>query len=290
MVSIVRHVVGQDRWDHDTARFGRNAAWPSDRRPESRARKCAIFLTMHRSGSSATVRLFKSAGLGLGSAPLLGPHASNPYGHFESIPCIELNRRLQQRLFGFGDELPASRNLLFPFLRTAPLFQLAERYATAVDFEAGERIAEMLGQAGPVAGIKDPRLPLLWGFWQRIIAGMRGVEIVPVLVLRSPHAIACSIAARGENRHSYGDGLLSTERHLRCMRAIADTFPAVEVVRFGSACYEADVTGVADRLDLRLTRADIDRCIDPACVHFTARHVDHPAQTMYDELCRRYAS
>ena len=270
-----------------TAR-GRGAAVAGQR--PGRRRTCVIFLTMHRSGSSATVRLLQAAGLELGSAPLVGPHPSNPYGHFESLPCVDLNRRLQQRLFGFADELPPQRERLFPFVQSAPLIADPAGYAEPADFRAGRRIAAMLGQDGVVSGLKDPRMPLLWGFWQRIISGMQGAEIVPVLVLRSPHAIASSITARSGGLHRYGDALLATERHLRCLAAIAGTLRAVHVVRFGTEFYAADVRRVADRVGLTLTADDVDANLDRSCMHFADQAIDHPAQAIYADLCGRFAA
>lgn len=247
-----------------------------------------IFLAMHRSGSSATVGMFHAAGLALGSAPLLGPTPSNPHGHFESEPCVELNKRLLERLHGFSEDLPPSRELLVSFVRSEPLIADADRYATPADVEAGTMIADMLCQAGTVSGLKDPRMPLLWGFWRRILDAMRGIDLVPVLVLRPPDAIARSIAARSGGRHGYGDALLATERHLLCMRAIAETLPTVNVVRFGTGHFDADVARVARTVNLRLSHRDLDRCIDRTCIHFTGHAVDHPAEALYQELCHRY--
>ncbi len=133
-------------------------------------------------------------------------------------------------------------------------------------------------------------MPLLGGFWQRIISGMQEVEIVPVLVLRSPHAIASSIAARSGGLHRYGDALLATERHLRCLGMIAGTLPAVHVVRFGTEFYAADVRRVAGRVGLTLTAGDVDANLDRSCIHFADQAIDHPAQAIYADLCGRYAA
>ena len=67
-----------------------------------------IMLCMHRSGSSASTRILHRLGMSLGPYELLGAHPTNPHGLFESVPILDLGRRVQQFVHGFMDEMPES--------------------------------------------------------------------------------------------------------------------------------------------------------------------------------------
>lgn len=83
---------------------------------EERKRTLVILLSMHRTGSSLTAHILQRLGMSLGPFELNGSAPSNPYGHFESIPFLDLNRQIQDLAYGFPDDLPESPELLARFL------------------------------------------------------------------------------------------------------------------------------------------------------------------------------
>jgi hypothetical protein len=134
---------------------------------------------MHRSGTSVITGLLRAQGLHIGGKDcLVGPHDSNPTGHFEHRDFLEINEALLARLGGAWDvpvELPAD-------WRTDPRFgDLAERAACLV-----------AGFAGSFPwGWKEPRTTLLLPFWQALVPDLRYV-----VCIRNPLEVAQSLARR----------------------------------------------------------------------------------------------
>ena len=60
-------------------------------------RTLVVFLSMHRCGSSVTASTLHSLGMSLGPFELNEALPSNPHGHFEAVPFLQLNRRIQER-------------------------------------------------------------------------------------------------------------------------------------------------------------------------------------------------
>ena len=81
-------------------------------------RTLVVFLSMHRCGSSLTASTLQNLGMSLGPFELNGAAASNPHGHFEAVPFLRLNRRIQELALGFPDDMPASPEVLSRFWKT----------------------------------------------------------------------------------------------------------------------------------------------------------------------------
>ena len=83
-----------------------------------------------------------------------------------------------------------------------------------------EVVFEQLVAAGPVSGFKDPRVPLLWPFWDRVLSQFDGLRIVPIFLARSPHEIAMSIFARSQGSIGYHEALDVTAVHYERLNSI----------------------------------------------------------------------
>src|SRR5262249_51725944 len=83
---------------------------------EDTERTLVIVLSMHRSGSSLTANILKEQGLSLGPWALYPPHPSNPHGHFEAIPILELTLAVQTLLYGFPNDIPETPEAMAGFL------------------------------------------------------------------------------------------------------------------------------------------------------------------------------
>jgi O-antigen biosynthesis protein len=134
---------------------------------------------MHRSGTSVITGLLRAHGLRIGSEDcLLGPHESNPTGHFEHKGFLEINEVLLARLGGAWD-----KPVEFPrdWRGDGRFDDLAERAASLV---------ESLACSHPW-GWKEPRTTLLLPFWQAVVPGLRYV-----ICIRHPLEVAHSLEAR----------------------------------------------------------------------------------------------
>ncbi len=134
---------------------------------------------MHRSGTSLLTMLLSILGAEVGPEDrLIGASASNPTGHWELRPVVELNDRILAALGGSWDAPP-------PLLEG---WQHDERLR-GLRTQARQIISGHLSEGLNV--IKDPRLSILAPFWQ---------ELVPVhgtiVMLRSPAEVAASLARR----------------------------------------------------------------------------------------------
>ena len=85
---------------------------------EDAERTLVILLSMHRSGSSLTANVFMEQGLSLGNWELYPAHPTNPHGHFEAMPILELNLAVQTLIHGFGNDLPETEEAVSTFLAT----------------------------------------------------------------------------------------------------------------------------------------------------------------------------
>ena len=255
--------------------------------PQSPAgeRTLVVVLALHRSGSSVTTRVLSRLGMSLGPFPLLGANDGNPHGHYEAQPILDLNRELQERAFGFADDLPRSAEVLRRFCATEGRWP--EQLAIPDEFSARARaLMERLLESGPIAGFKDPRTPLLWPFWERVLGGLSGVRVVPVFVVRTPHEVAMSLFERSRADLTYHDGLDAAAVHLQRLAAIrlAWTGPSA-VVRYGADQYAEDLQRAAEIIGLSWNSAVLAEAFDEGCRHHAAVPVIHPAQHWFDSFC-----
>ena len=76
---------------------------------EDTQRALVILLSMHRSGSSLTANVLMEQGLSLGPWELYPAHPTNPHGHFEALPILEVTLAVQTLIHGFPGRLTRNR-------------------------------------------------------------------------------------------------------------------------------------------------------------------------------------
>lgn len=140
-------------------------------------RTCLLVVGAHRSGTSAVTRVLSLMGATL-PRQLLAPNASNEVGHWEPAELVALN-----------DRMLAAAGSRWDDLRTIDAAQL-EPFRD----EVGAVIAHEFGDAGTFV-LKDPRICRLVPVYEAALAAMK-VDVVFVVVLRNPLAVARSLAKR----------------------------------------------------------------------------------------------
>jgi len=141
-----------------------------------------LVLGMHRSGTSAVTRLLGLAGGGLPLDPM-PPTADNPRGYWESRRIARFNNRLLES---------AGTRWSDPAAIPESWFDAPARAADAAE------AASLLAAEFPRENLlicKDPRICRLLPLWQRGLA-LAGVVPQAVVVMRDPHDVAASLAAR----------------------------------------------------------------------------------------------
>ncbi len=138
---------------------------------------------MHRAGTSAVACGLQALGIDLGEA-LMSPDARmNARGFFEDLDIVELDDAL---LAAQGADWKSSA-LLDRVDWDDP--------AHAASRDAAARLLERkLAPTGQFA-FKDPRVPRLLPFWQRVFADLR-VDDAYVIAVRHPQAVIDSLVAR----------------------------------------------------------------------------------------------
>ncbi|MBU2790368.1 sulfotransferase family protein, partial [Acidithiobacillus caldus] len=146
-------------------------------------KKLIVVLGMHRSGTSAITRGLQVLGINLGTF-LMPPALDNPKGFWEDLDVVRINEALLAEIQSSWDRVGlldidmahASRAIME--LKKNAQTTLANKFACVDTF-----------------AIKDPRLPRLLPFWQRIFSSIE-IEVAYVIVLRNPLSVADSLAQR----------------------------------------------------------------------------------------------
>src|SRR5438270_170580 len=240
-----------------------------------------ILLCMHRSGSSASTRILHHLGMSLGPYELLGAHPSNPHGHFESIPFLHLSRKVQHFAHGFIDEIPESQTDLEAFLASQGNWPAQAEIPEEL-VEEGRSLVTALLDSAPISGFKDPRTVLTWPFWRQVLEAFPEVNVVPVMLLRSPHEIAMSLFDRRTGRCGYWACLDLVGIHLRQAGAIvAEWDKPVPTVRFGTSTFLDDMAVAATHCGLPWNRELAEDALDQSCIHQVPAAVRHEAQDLF---------
>jgi len=243
-----------------------------------------VVLSMHRSGSSLTANVLQRLGMSLGPFELLGATPYNPYGHFEAVPIYELDRRLQHLVFGFTEDLPESREVFERFGRSEGRWPAGLQIPPEM-YREGHELVERLLASGRISGFKDPRVPLLWPFWSRVLAEFPGLRVVPLFVLRSPHEVAMSIFRRSQGLFAYTDVLEATAVHLSRMWTIWETSAECRVlVRFDPRYYEQDLARAAAVCGLPWSAEVFRTAYDAKCKHHEPVMVTHRSQALFERF------
>lgn len=139
-----------------------------------------VVLGAGRSGTSAITRALVAAGFFAGEeVELLGSAPSNPVGHYESLPVLEINEEILRRLGCLGGDVPGVDE------------QLSLR--TELEPRLGAILGSLIEQAGeaPLA-LKEPRINGLLPLWRPMIED----ALHPLLAVRDPLEVALSVSRR----------------------------------------------------------------------------------------------
>jgi hypothetical protein len=251
---------------------------------EESSRTLVILFSMHRCGSSLTANILQRLGLSLGPFELNGAAPSNPYGHFEAVPFLLLNRELQGLAFGFKDDLANSRQVHAQFCATEG--EWPDEIPFPEDLlERGRSLIRALVSSGKVSGFKDPRTVLTWPFWERVLEDFPGLRVVPVSLVRSPYEIAMSLVSRRKGWCSYWDSLDVVAVHLRRQKAILECWDdRPPPLCFGSPSYLKVLESVVWRCGLTWDTSIALDVFDRTCVNQAPAAVLHPAQDLFESL------
>jgi hypothetical protein len=136
-----------------------------------------VILGMGRSGTSATARMFASAGFFAGyDDDLLTASESNPAGYWENLGTVRVNKEVLEKLGGSWFDPPP---------RAAQL--AAREWAAPVLRAAVEKVLQQADGA-PVV-VKDPRIGVMMPLWAPVLVD----RLHPVLAIRDPVEIALSL-------------------------------------------------------------------------------------------------
>ncbi len=157
------------------------------RKPERSAtslRTAILVLGMHRSGTSALARLTNFMGAAL-PRHLLPANPSNPRGHWESAPLVELHDQLLAALDSSWDDwrTPGAR-----WKESDAAGRFSGQLRLAIDEEYGN---------APLFVLKDPRMCRTLPYWMSILE-KSGIRSAPLLIVRNPLEVAESLRTRDD--------------------------------------------------------------------------------------------
>jgi hypothetical protein len=241
-------------------------------------------LSMHRSGSSVTTNVLQALGMSLGPFELLGATPFNKYGHFEAEPLVALDREIHREAHGYADEeVYHAPDLMRRLERTRG--QWTGRRIRKDWLERGRIILNELIDSGDAVGFKDPRIPLIWPFWRRLIAERTEVRTVLLFLVRSPHEVAMSVFMRSAGEIPYDRALSACSAHLRQMHRIRQAWTGESaLLRFGTPHYFDDLKNASTLCGLEWSESAAAGVVDPQERHHRAAYVAHSAQRLYERL------
>lgn len=184
----------------------------TDRSPVAAAGGLLV-LGMHRSGTSALARVLGLCGADLGTR-LLEAGAGNETGHWEDAYAVELHERLLAAMAMRWDDPLA-----------LPSDWLQRDAGRALVRELGPYLRDRRAPHSPWVA-KDPRLCLFAPAWAEA-ATKAGQSLSAVLVIRHPHEVAGSLAAR--DGIAMGRGLLLWLDYSLAALETAEAMPTVVV-------------------------------------------------------------
>ena len=145
-------------------------------------KKCILILGMHRSGTSALTGTLNLMGIPLGSE-LMPAYADNPKGFFENEKIWRLNQKLLESCNSTWED---------PFLYGVDWY-----HDKNLD-EFGKTITRLITEefsTVQIFGIKDPRMCILFPFWNSILKSLN-IRTICILCLRHPFEVAASLKTR----------------------------------------------------------------------------------------------
>ena len=252
---------------------------------EDREHTLIVLLSMHRCGSSLTAQVLQRLGMSLGPFDLIGAEPTNPYGHFEALPFHHLNRRIQNLVFGFADDLPESPEVLARFCETKGRWDPGT-YVPEEFLDEGRSLIRTLIDSGGVSGFKDPRTVLTWPFWERVLASFPGLRTIPLGLIRSPHEVAMSLVTRRGGWRGYWTSLDVIAIHFRRLKQILDSQPQqLPSLCFGNTAYLKTLEIAVRQAGLTWDAAAALDLFDSSAVHQLPAAVTHEAQEFFESMC-----
>lgn len=140
--------------------------------------KILLVVGMHRSATSLVARGLHLAGVHMGD-DLLPAAPSNPWGHYEDKPVVELNDRILTAAGGSWDQPPSHVDIIEASGRYVSLPKAIGRYVQT-------------RQGHDLWGMKDPRLSLTWPLWLPHL----GEDLHVLWIRRSTDEVARSLYER----------------------------------------------------------------------------------------------
>lgn len=153
-------------------------------------RQAILVLGMHRSGTSALTRVLNLLGAAL-PKHVIGAALGNEAGHWEP-----------ERLVYLHEDMLAEAGSRWDDWRAFDPATLGSARVAYYKAEIERLITEEYGDA-PLIVIKDPRICRFVPLYEEVLAEL-GFELLPVLCLRDPPAVADSLAARDGMSRNYG--------------------------------------------------------------------------------------
>lgn len=164
--------------------------------------KTIVILGMHRSATSLIAKSLHIAGCSMGD-DLLGPSASNPWGHWEDKDFLHLNDRILGAAGGSWDKPPPESEIL----KIGGLF----------DGEISKKVQAKNDSAKAyVWGWKDPRTTLTIRLFHRYLTNP-----VYVSCVRDPLEVGKSLEGRGDMGREAGR-VLAREYNSRMLKFLHD--------------------------------------------------------------------
>lgn len=165
-----------------------------------------LVLGMHRSGTSATSRIFSLLGF---SAPktLIGVNDANVTGHWESTPFARLN-----------DEIMQSANLVWSDWRSGNVLSMRSKARERFETDIINTLSTEFPHDRPIV-LKDPRICRVFALYKTALTA-RDIPVRIVTPIRNPLAVIESLKAR--------NGMSETDASLLWLRHMLDAVHAGE--------------------------------------------------------------
>ncbi len=151
---------------------------------ETQSRDLVLIIGAHRSGTSVFTQILSVLGYDLGKT-LMPPSFDNPRGFWENQKIVGIHEKLIKR---FHKNWTTAGFLPSDWLLSDTAEETVE--------ELEQVLVEDFNKKDPIL-IKDPRLCMLLPIWQTI-AERQKLVLKPLIIIRSPEAVATSISRRND--------------------------------------------------------------------------------------------
>jgi len=182
----------------------------------SKNRKSALVLGMHRSGTSALMRVINLCGVDIGNKLMPPSESSNPKGFWEHQDIYEINEKL---LFDLNSSWDDVRSLPVGWWET----DLAQQYKLSIS-----NVLERDFSDSPFWGLKDPRMCILLPLWQPLLEKIVK-ESYYFIIIRNPLEVIDSLIKRngfstGKSSLLWLKYLIEAEKGTRNTKRIFTTY------------------------------------------------------------------